>query len=155
MLDFNNTENLAVAAAVIAEEKKGKKVTVIDFKGRSVLYDYVIITSALTKIETRSIADAIDIYFKDLPTRRRVVQGKEAGTWILLDYASIVVHIFAEQDKDLSFRGLRPLSQRVDTDYRAFYNLEELWKDLPRLDYLSLPQTEPFRKEYLENLNRE
>ncbi len=147
MKEFADSKQMAVAAAVIAEEKKGKDITVIDFTGKSVLYDYIIITSALTKIETRAIAEAIDLYFKDFDTKRRIVQGTDSGVWILLDYGSIVVHIFAEQDKDMMLRGLRPVtSDRVDTNYRTFYALEELWSDIPRLDFSSLSEAEEFRK---------
>jgi len=146
-----NTKELAIKAAVIAEEKKGKNVVVIDFSDKSVLYDYVIITSAMSRTETRAIASAIDLELKNTNTQRRAIQGMDSGYWILLDYGSIVVHVFAEQDREFANRGLRPLSKdKTESNYRFFYNLEELWKDVPRLDYNSLPETEDFRKKYTE-----
>ncbi len=152
MVDFSDTKQMAVTAAVIAEEKKGRDVVVIDFSGRSVLYDYVIITSAMSKTETRAIAMAIDAQFKNVETHRRLIQGVDSGFWVLLDYGSIVIHIFAEQDREFAARGLRPVNRdKVDANYRLFYDLEELWKDIPRLDYTELPETKKIREEYLNS----
>ena len=145
----NDTKQLAIMAGVIAEEKKGKNVVIIDFSGKSVLYDYVIITSAMSRTETKAIAQAIDLELKNLDTKRRVVQGMDSGYWVLLDYGSIVVHVFAEQDREFTNRGLRPLAKEgSESNYRLFYDLEELWKDVPRLEFDGLPETEKFRKKY-------
>jgi len=150
MTDFSDTRQMAITAAVVAEEKKGKDVVIIDFSGKSVLYDYVIITSAMSKTETRAIANAIDMQFKNVETHRRVIQGLDSGFWILLDYGSIVIHVFAEQDRDFAGRGLRPVNRdRVDANYRLFYDLEELGKDVPRLEYAELGETKKIREEYL------
>lgn len=146
---IENTKQLAIIAGVIAEEKKGKNVVVIDFSGKSVLYDYVIITSAMSRTETKAIAQAIDLEFKDIDTQRRVVQGMDSGYWILLDYGSIVVHVFAEQDREFTNRGLRPLANdKTESNYRLFYDLEGLWKETPRLEFDGLPETEEFREKY-------
>ena len=147
----NDTKQLAIMAGVIAEEKKGKNVVIIDFSGKSVLYDYVIITSAMSRTETKAIAQAIDLELKNLDTKRRVVQGMDSGYWVLLDYGSIVVHVFAEQDREFANRGLRPLvKEGTESNYRLFYDLEELWKEVPRLEFVGLPETEEFRKKYTQ-----
>ena len=151
MENLTDSKNMAIYAAVIAQEKKGHNTTVINFDGQSVLYDYVVITSALSTRETKAIAKAIDVVFKDFAPTRRTVQGMEAGHWILLDYGGIVIHIFAEQDREMPVRGLRPvLKDTRDSNYRVFYDLEGLWQDVPRLDFENMPQAEKFREDYLD-----
>ncbi len=149
MVDIDNSKEIAIFAAVIAQEKKGKDVVVIDFEGLSSLYDYVVITSAFSNRETKAIASAIDLVFKNFNFKRRVVQGMEGGGWILLDYGSIVIHIFAEQDRELPFRSFRP-APGSSSNYRLFYNLEELWRDMPRLDFENEPAFERLREEFLK-----
>lgn len=147
-----DSRDMAVYAAMIADERKGNDVIVIDFEGQSVLYDYVIITSALSTRETKAIARAVDERLKDFKPDRRIVQGMDSGLWILLDYGSVVVHIFAEQDRESFGRGLRPLSperQENAGNYRAFYDLEKLWRDIPRYDYKADPNYPAFRQQYM------
>jgi ribosome-associated protein len=67
-----------------------------------------VVATGRSKIQTRSIADAIGekVRAAGLPSPR--VEGYADGGWILLDLGNIVVHVFTP-------------------DQRAFYNLERLW----------------------------
>lgn len=109
--------------AAIADDKKAQDIIVLDFRGISILYDFSVIVSAVTRIQTRAIARAIDAHVKKMNLPRRTIQGMPAGSWILMDYGGVVIHIFMER-------------------IRTFYDLEELWKDIPRLDphELKLPE---------------
>ena len=48
--------------------------------------------------------------------RPRAEEGREGGSWVLLDYGDIVVHVFLEET-------------------REYYGLERLWADAPRVDW--------------------
>lgn len=62
-----------------------------------------------------AIADAIEERLgRDLAVRAAHVEGRKTSEWILLDYIDIVVHVFVKER-------------------RAFYRLERLWGDAPRL----------------------
>ncbi len=155
MRDITESRDLAVLAAVIADEKKGRDVRVIDFEGKSALYDYVVIVSALSTRETKAIAREIDFVLKNFSTGRRIIQGMESGCWVLLDYGWIVVHVFAESDRAVLSKGLRPRNVSTSSNYRAFYNLEELWSDLPSVDLEGDPLAEELRREYLEFVRKD
>jgi ribosome-associated protein len=70
--------------------------------------DAFVVVTGRSKIQTRSIADAIVDAVRDagLPVAR--TEGYHDGGWILIDLGDIVAHIFTPEE-------------------RAFYNLERLW----------------------------
>ncbi|KUO97370.1 ribosome silencing factor [Ferroacidibacillus organovorans] len=104
----------AQAAAEAAENKKANDVVVLDIRGISVIADYFVICSAMSRIQVQSIADAVRDRLEILGVRCRGMEGKEEGKWILVDFGDVVVHVFNE-------------------DERKFYGLERLWADAPRL----------------------
>ena len=68
---------------------------------------------------TKALAQEIDLIFKNTNPPRRMIQGMESGFWILLDYGDIVVHVFAENGREMpKRRGLRPVafSKKEDED---------------------------------------
>lgn len=154
-MDVKDTRKMAVLAAVIAEEKKGRDIRIVNFEGISDMYDYAIIISALTTRETKAIAGEIDFVIKNFPSGRRIVQGMDNGCWVLLDYGSIVIHVFAENDRASLVRGLRPRITTDSSNYREFYNLEELWSDLPVVDLEKEECREEMRKFYYDFLKNE
>ncbi len=100
---------LALAAAQSAEDNKGQKVTVLDLRDQTVIFDYFVIATGSSQRQLRAISDAIDdVLQKELGHPRLSTEGYQDSKWILLDYGSIVVHVF-------------------DTTSRDYYALEDLW----------------------------
>ncbi|MFN0021176.1 MAG: ribosome silencing factor [Pirellulaceae bacterium] len=100
---------LALAAAQSAEDNKGQKVTVLDLRDQTVIFDYFVIATGSSQRQLRAISDAIDdVLQKELGHPRLGTEGYQDSKWILLDYGSIVVHVF-------------------DTTSRDYYALEDLW----------------------------
>ena len=91
-----------------ALDKKGEDFTVIDLEGRTIIADSFAIVTGRSKIQTRSIADAIEEALKTNGHRVARVEGYNDGNWILMDAGSVIVHIFTPEQ-------------------REFYNLERLW----------------------------
>ena len=91
-----------------ALDKKAEDLTVLDVRGRTVIADYFVIATGRSRVQTRAIADAIDEAVKAGGLRVARTEGYVDGGWILLDLASVVVHVFTP-------------------DQRTFYNLERLW----------------------------
>jgi ribosome-associated protein len=101
----------AAELARLIDEKKGTHITVFDLRGLSPITDYFVIANGLSEIHTKTIAHTL--MENEKPYH---IEGYESGTWILLDYVDIIVHIFIEET-------------------RRFYGLERLWGDAPHLDF--------------------
>lgn len=98
-----------------ALEKKAENVVILDMQKVSTFCDYFVITSASSFKKTRAIADHIEESLSKKRLRPHHIEGREDGRWILLDYGSVVVHIFYDET-------------------RGFYDLERLWGDAQRMD---------------------
>ncbi len=94
------------------QEKKGKDIVSLDLrKISSSVSDYFIICHADSSTQVRAIADSVEHEMdKVLNEHLWHKEGQANAEWILLDYVSVVVHIFK-------------------TDKREFYGVEELWGD--------------------------
>ena len=105
----------ARVAARAADDKKGLDPVVIEVGSVLAITEYFVITSAANPRLIRTIADSIEEAVRDVggPSPLRV-EGLHDLTWVLIDYGDMVVHVFAD-------------------DTRRFYDLERLWKDMPRL----------------------
>ncbi|SFG77543.1 ribosome-associated protein [Desulfotomaculum arcticum] len=109
---ITDPQELVRLAVESAEEKKAFNITVLNIGKVSVIADYFIICSSRSPIHARAIAEEIGDRLKQHGMMKQRIEGYQTGRWILLDYGSVVVHIFHEED-------------------RSFYNLEHLWGDAP------------------------
>lgn len=88
---------------------------VLDLREISTFTDFFVICSAASEPQLKAIAGEIETRLKqDHKVRAAAVDGFPASQWIVLDYLQVVVHIFHREK-------------------RAFYSLEDLWGDAPRL----------------------
>jgi len=93
------------------------------------LCDYFFICSAASTRQARAIADGITEELKKKNVRLRPwhVEGYREGFWIILDYNLVIVHIFYKET-------------------RAFYRLERLWGDVPRVTFAKTKKKARCRK---------
>ena len=111
--DADESREAAVAAARAAAAKQAEHITILDVHGLIVITDYFVICSGTTERQVRTIVEEIEKALRELgrkPVRR---EGESEGRWVLLDYVDLVVHVFAEEE-------------------REYYDLERLWGDAPR-----------------------
>lgn len=102
---------LADRIARLIYEKKGNNIAIVNLQGISILCDYFVIADGSSRPHNRAIADHINQEVKDeIDHKMRHIQGKTDGGWIVLDYGTVVVHIFLD-------------------NLRSYYNLEGLWKE--------------------------
>ena len=81
------------------------------------IVEYFVVTGAPNTRQVRTIAEEVEEQVKILAGSAPIrVEGLNDGTWVLLDYGDIVVHVFLDET-------------------REFYDLERLWADVARLDW--------------------
>jgi len=107
-------KNLALTAAQIAKDRNCTDIAVLDLTGISPATNYFVIATSTSDRQARTVADEISEQAKKQGHQRFGVAGYTKGQWILLDFVSVVIHIF-------------------DDEHRDYYNLELLWGDAKRL----------------------
>lgn len=101
-------------------ERKGRDIDVLQVEHLTTLTEYFVICTATSTTQVRALADSVEYHLKyDHDTVPHHVEGFESSSWILLDYGSVLVHIFVPEA-------------------REFYNLENLWKDGTRISLKDL-----------------
>lgn len=104
---------LAVKAVL---EKKGEEVRVLDLRHISTFTDFFVVAHGNSSRQNAALADGVEQELKQAGVVPLGVEGRTHAEWILLDYGSLVVHIFSRAARD-------------------HYALEKLWGDAPRLEY--------------------
>lgn len=113
-LDPTELSGDVTRAVELAQDRKGRDVTVLDLRGLSSATDYFLIVTGTSDMHVRSIANHIMDEMKKADVRPDHVEGVRSGRWVLIDYIDFVVHVFHPAARD-------------------FYQLERLWGDAPAL----------------------
>ncbi len=108
----NETKKLADAVVDGILEKKGTNISVLNLQNiHNRVCDYFIICQADSSTQVNAIAGSVDEIVKKKTNEKPYrSEGFENSEWILIDYVTVVVHIF-------------------QSNIRSFYNLEALWAD--------------------------
>ena len=109
-------KELAIIAAKALDEKKGKEISAIEVTDQTSLADFFVFATGTSNTQINALCGAVEKALKEqaeeMPLRR---EGYRDGTWVLLDYGCLVVHVFSPEA-------------------REFYSLERLWSDGKPLD---------------------
>ena len=115
-VDPQRSLQLALAAARTAAENRGRDVVVLDLRDLTAIFDYFVIATGTSRRQLHAISEEIDrVLQEDLGDERMGIEGYSESRWIVLDYGTIVVHLF-------------------DDEARGFYDLENLWAEAKRVD---------------------
>jgi len=108
-------KELAAACARIASATKAEDLVVLDVSGLASFTDYFVIMSGRSTRHVQGLAEAIagELHAKRVSGRNS--EGLREGLWVLLDFGTVVAHIFYHEN-------------------RKAYDLEGLWHDAPKLD---------------------
>jgi len=106
--------------AQVADAVKAEDIVALDVRALTIITDYFLICTGKSSIQIRAISDRIEDKLREAGERKLRVEGRQEATWILMDYGDVVVHIMAAEQ-------------------RAFYRLEDLWNDAPRVELDLLP----------------
>lgn len=110
------SEELARLCAAYAADKKAENVVALDLREISSFTDFFVICSGSSEPQLKAIAGEIsDRLCKEHQLKASAIDGFPTSQWIVLDYGSVVVHVFHESKREL-------------------YSLEDLWSDAPQLE---------------------
>ena len=103
-------KEVALAAARALDDKKGIDIKLLAIADISTLADYFLICTGSSNTHVKTLCDAAEAALDALgePALRR--EGHRSGTWVLLDFGCLVLHVLTEET-------------------RKFYDLERLWND--------------------------
>ncbi|MEL6105803.1 MAG: ribosome silencing factor [Planctomycetota bacterium] len=105
------SRKLAATAVRVAQDNNAQDVIVIDVCDQSSEFDLFVIATGQSRRQLHAISEQIDDALeKGLGEKRFGIEGYDESRWIVLDYGSVVVHLF-------------------DDETREFYDLESLWAD--------------------------
>ncbi|MCQ2463061.1 MAG: ribosome silencing factor [Clostridia bacterium] len=110
--------DIAKNAVQILDKKKAVDISMIEITEKSILSDYFVIAGGTSSTHVKSLADELEYELEKLGVTPDHIEGRATG-WILLDYGSVIFHIFTKESRD-------------------FYNLERLWADANMVDISSL-----------------
>lgn len=112
---------MALASKEIAEQatlsmlsRNAADVMIIDLRGLSSITDYFVIGTAGSEPQVKAVVEQVASDLKERESTPWHTEGKQSWRWVLLDYVDVVIHVFR-------------------AEVRAFYGLERLWGDAPRV----------------------
>ena len=97
-------------------QRHGYDVLAIDMSEFPLTMDIFLLASASNRIQSRAIADHVERTARNLGWKLHHKEGYDEGSWILLDFVDLVVHVFLP-------------------DVRKYYNIESLWSDAPKMEF--------------------
>ena len=92
----------------IASDKKGSDIVLLRTAELTTMADYFVIASGRSDRQVQALSQAIVDELRDDGMRPLGVEGQSSARWVLIDYGSVIVHLFAPEE-------------------REYYGLERLW----------------------------
>lgn len=92
------------------DNKQAEDIMLIDVKGITSITDYFVIASADNERKVKAIADHAENFLELNNLMLKAKEGADSAKWILLDFGSVVIHVFENEE-------------------RNYYNIEKIWKD--------------------------
>ena len=121
-VQHEQAESVAKKIAMILDSKKARDVKLINVHKKTVLADFFVFATGTSTTQVNALADEVEFRLKTEdgiePLR---VEGAGSGSWVIVDYGSIIVHVFGVQSKE-------------------FYKLEKLWADGVEVPFDKLPE---------------
>ena len=121
-------KELALLAAKALSDKKGKEIQVLEIADLTTLADYFVIATGSSNTQINALIDNVEkVLTEEAGEEPLHREGYRGGTWVLLDYGCIAVHVF-------------------NAEAREFYDLERLWRDGKNVDLTGVVDENDIRK---------
>ena len=104
-------KELALLAAKALSDKKGKEIRVLEIAELTTLADYFVLATGSSNTQINALVDNVEkVLTEEAGEEPLHREGYRGGTWVLLDYGCIAIHVFNQEA-------------------REFYGMERLWQD--------------------------
>lgn len=101
---------LITRIATLLYDKKAKDIVALDVQKLTVITDYMLIASGRSTLQVKTLADEVEDRLSEIGIEPLRKEGHQEGRWIVLDYGTVLLHLFHTEDRD-------------------FYRLDKLWED--------------------------
>ena len=108
-------KEIAIAVTKALDEKKGMDISLLKIDRVSSLADYFLICTGTSNTHVKTLCDYAEFTLEELGETMLGREGHRGNSWELLDYGTIVIHVFTDEA-------------------RKFYDLERLWADAEVID---------------------
>lgn len=103
-------KELALRAYGALDDKKGIDIRLLKVMEVTTLADYFLICTGTSNTHVNTLCDEVEKRMEEAGETLLHREGHRSGTWVLLDYGCLVIHVFTDET-------------------RKFYDLERLWND--------------------------
>ena len=114
-----SAREVALTVTKALDEKKGMDIRLLKIDRVSSLADYFLICTGTSNTHVKTLCDYAEYSMDQLGEPMLGREGHRGNTWELLDYGSVVIHVFTDEA-------------------RKFYDLERLWADAEQVDLGSI-----------------
>ena len=114
---------LAEAVVTILDRKKARDLKLLHVEKKTVIADYFVLATGTSRTQIRALADEVEYQLSLVGLNPSHKEGAESGVWVLLDYDSVIVHLFNREARD-------------------FYKLDKLYEDASEEDIHALLREE-------------
>lgn len=129
---FNLNEPIELAQFCVStlDKKNASDIKLFKVDEQTIIADYYVICSGRSTTHVNALSDEVEFQTGEKGVQMLRVDGRGTGTWVLMDYGSVLVHIFTK-------------------DQRDFYKLEKLYNEENEIDIKELltPMGEPKNSE--------
>ena len=112
------SEDKAKLCARIADSKKATDIVVSYIREQIKITDYFVVCTVSNRRQMKAVSVEVQKTLKESASMPLSVEGERDGTWVLLDYDDVVLHIFQPRQRD-------------------YYALDMLWGDAPTIEWKS------------------
>lgn len=114
-------KTLANAIFDVLDEKKAEDIRVLRVHDHTVITDYFIVCSGRSSTQVKSLGGEVEFKLGERDVAPAHYEGRDNGNWVVLDYGSVIVHIFSRES-------------------REFYKLEKLYGDAEEIHFESIDE---------------
>ena len=129
-LEGASAKELAEAIADVLDSKKGRDIKVLHVEDKTVITEYFVICTGNSSTQVKSLGGELEYKLGLRGIDPVHYEGRDSDGWVVLDYSSVIVHIFSRELRD-------------------FYQLEKLYGDAEEIHFVGIDEAfgEPTKEE--------